>query len=61
MAAELRAAFLATDDRLVAEEGSTATAVLAWRDAEGAVCLQVRPGTVRAVRLRAVGAYLSVV
>jgi serine/threonine protein phosphatase PrpC len=34
-------AFLATDDSLRSEEGCTATAVLVWRDAQGAVCLQV--------------------
>lgn len=42
VAALLRQAFLAADDRITAEEGCTATAVLAWRDAEGSVCLQVR-------------------
>jgi serine/threonine protein phosphatase PrpC len=36
----LREAFLAADDRISAEEGCTATAVLMWRDADGAVCLQ---------------------
>jgi hypothetical protein len=41
VAALLRQAFLATDDGIKAEEGCTATAVLAWRDEEGAVCLQV--------------------
>ncbi|GAB4823105.1 hypothetical protein N2152v2_010151 [Parachlorella kessleri] len=40
VAAQLRQAFLTTDDRIKAEAGCTATAVLAWRDAEGAVCLQ---------------------
>ena len=40
----LRDAFLTTDDRISAEEGCTATAVLMWRD-EGAVCLQVRACT----------------
>lgn len=37
------AAFQATDAALTAEEGCTATALLAWRDATGAVCLQARP------------------
>ena len=36
------AAFQATDAGLTAEEGCTATALLAWRDATGAVCLQAR-------------------
>lgn len=36
----LHAAFLATDQAISAEEGCTATAVLMWRDGEGAVCLQ---------------------
>lgn len=36
-------AFLATDAGLRSEEGCTATALLAWADANGAVCLQVRP------------------
>lgn len=35
-----RNAFLTTDARLMAEEGCTATAVLAWRTADGTVCLQ---------------------
>ncbi len=39
-AAALREAFLATDARIAAEEGCTATAVLAWRGAGGAVLLQ---------------------
>lgn len=34
-------AFQATDDGLRSEEGCTATALLVWRDAQGAVCLQV--------------------
>lgn len=33
-------AFQATDDGLRSEEGCTATALLVWRDAQGAVCLQ---------------------
>lgn len=37
----LRQAFLATDEAISAEEGCTATAVLMWRDGQGAVCLQV--------------------
>lgn len=37
------AAFQATDAGLTAEEGCTATALLAWRDASGATCLQARP------------------
>lgn len=36
----LHDAFLATDDRINSEEGCTATAVLAWRGADGAVLLQ---------------------
>jgi CMP-N-acetylneuraminic acid synthetase len=36
----LRDAFLATDEAISAEEGCTATAVLMWRDDQGAVCLQ---------------------
>lgn len=36
----LHEAFLATDDRINSEEGCTATAVLAWRGANGAVQLQ---------------------
>jgi hypothetical protein len=36
----LRDAFLATDARIASEEGCTATAVLAWRGADGAVRLQ---------------------
>lgn len=40
VAAELREAFLSADDKLKAEEGCTATSVLAWRDSGGAVCLQ---------------------
>jgi protein phosphatase len=36
----LHDAFLATDDRINSEEGCTATAVLAWRGANGAVQLQ---------------------
>jgi hypothetical protein len=35
-------AFLATDAGLAAEEGCTATALLAWADAQGGVCLQAR-------------------
>ena len=41
-AAAWEAAFQATDAALTAEEGCTATALLAWRDATGAVCLQAR-------------------
>uniref|UniRef100_A0A1D2AG61 PPM-type phosphatase domain-containing protein n=1 Tax=Auxenochlorella protothecoides TaxID=3075 RepID=A0A1D2AG61_AUXPR len=36
----LRPAFLATDARIRAEEGCTATAVLAWSPRKGIVCLQ---------------------
>eukprot|EP00887_Chlorella_sp_A99_P008144 scaffold12.g8144.t1 len=36
----LRDAFLATDDRIAAEEGCTATALLLWRGAGGEVCVQ---------------------
>ncbi|KAL6768481.1 hypothetical protein ACKKBF_B39300 [Auxenochlorella protothecoides x Auxenochlorella symbiontica] len=36
----LRPAFLATDARIRAEEGCTATAVLAWSPRKGTVCLQ---------------------
>ena len=35
------AAFLATDAAIRSEDGCTATALLAWTDASGAVCLQV--------------------
>lgn len=34
-------AFLATDASIQAEEGCTATALLAWLDSEGQACLQV--------------------
>lgn len=34
-------AFQAVDKGLLAEEGCTATALLAWADAQGCVCLQV--------------------
>ena len=34
-------AFLATDASIQAEEGCTATALLAWLDREGQACLQV--------------------
>lgn len=40
----LRPAFLATDARIRAEEGCTATAVLAWSPRKGTVCLQVAGG-----------------
>lgn len=40
----LRPAFLATDARIRAEEGCTATAVLAWSPRKGIVCLQVAGG-----------------
>jgi hypothetical protein len=33
-------AFLAADNEISAEEGCTATALLAWQDASGAVCMQ---------------------
>lgn len=36
----LRDSFLSADHRIAAEEGCTATAVLAWTDADGTVCLQ---------------------
>ncbi len=42
VAAAWQDAFREADEGLCAEEGCTATAVLAWLNAQGSVCLQVR-------------------